>query len=319
MYKIILIVCLSTVNLTSGSKNISEVRQNRKSSEEDDRVDTIWNELQGICLHGNQRGTVQELKRDTKVLLKNMAIYKDVVKMNKQLKNNIKWILEEIRGEKEILRIVSLLKNDFKGTCAKPARDCTELKKYNKQSGVYKISAGNSKALKVYCDMATDGGGWSIIQRHYDGTVDFQRIWKDYENGFGNVEGEYWLGNKHIHHMTSSGNYELRIDLTDNKNEKKYAAYKQFSIGDAASKYKLSVGSYSGNAGDSMKYHNGMMFSATDQDNDKTSSDCTGSYGPWWHKSCNWSALNKKFSSNLRWETLPNDTAKTSIMMIRRI
>ncbi|VDI41924.1 Hypothetical predicted protein [Mytilus galloprovincialis] len=316
MFKFILIVYLATINLTSGSKNISEVRQYRKSSEEDDRVDTIWNELQGICLHGNQRGTVQELKRDTQVLLKNMAIYKDVVKMNKQLKNDIKWILEETRGEKEILRIVSLLKNDFKGTCAKPAKDCTELKKYNKKSGVYKISPGNSKVLKVYFDMTTDGGGWSIIQRHQDGIVDFQRTWAEYETGFGNVEGDYWLGNKHIHQMTSRGKYELRIDLTDIKNEKKYATYKQFSIGDAASKYKLSVGSYSGNAGDSMKYHNGRVFSATDQDN---SSDCVKKYGPWWHGACCWSALNKKFSSNFYWHTFSGHTAKTSIMMIRRI
>ncbi|CAC5423052.1 Fibrinogen-like protein A,Ryncolin-4,Angiopoietin-related protein 7,Angiopoietin-related protein 1,Ficolin-3,Ficolin-1-B,Ficolin-2,Ryncolin-1,Tenascin-R,Fibrinogen-like protein 1,Ficolin-1,Fibrinogen C domain-containing protein 1-A,Tenascin-X,Tenascin-N,Ryncolin-3,Fibrinogen C domain-containing protein 1,Ryncolin-2,Angiopoietin-2,Fibrinogen alpha chain,Tenascin,Fibrinogen C domain-containing protein 1-B,Angiopoietin-4 [Mytilus coruscus] len=228
-----------------------------------------------------------------------MAIYKDVVKMNKQLKNDIKWILE--------------------GTCSKPAKDCTELKKYNQNSGVYKISPGNSKDLKVYCDMTTDGGGWSIIQRHYDGTVDFQRTWAEYENGFGNVEGEYWLGNKHIHHMTSSDNYELRIELTNNKNEKKYAAYKQFRIGDAASKYRLTVGSYSGNAGDSMKYQNGMMFSATDQDNDKSSSDCAKGGGPWWHANCTWSALNRKLSSNLYWHTLPNNAAKTSIMMIRRI
>ncbi|CAG2249272.1 Tenascin-R,Ryncolin-2,Angiopoietin-related protein 1,Ficolin-1-A,Ryncolin-1,Tenascin-X,Ficolin-2,Fibrinogen-like protein 1,Tenascin,Ficolin-1,Fibrinogen-like protein A,Ficolin-1-B,Ryncolin-3,Angiopoietin-related protein 7,Angiopoietin-4,Ryncolin-4 [Mytilus edulis] len=201
----------------------------------------------------------------------------------------------------------------------KTCKDCTELKKYNEKSDVYKISARDSEVLKVYCDMTTDGGGWSIIQRHYDGTVDFQRTWFEYENGFGNVEGEYWLGNKHIHHMTSSGKYELRIDLTDNKNEKRYAAYKQFSIGDAASKYKLSIGSYSGNAGDSMKYHNGMMFSATDQDNDQAGGDCTNGIGPWWHKSCSWSALNRKLSSNLHWHTFPNHAAKTSIMMIRRI
>ncbi|CAG2231795.1 Tenascin-R,Ryncolin-2,Angiopoietin-related protein 1,Ficolin-1-A,Ryncolin-1,Ficolin-2,Tenascin,Ficolin-1,Fibrinogen-like protein A,Ficolin-1-B,Microfibril-associated glycoprotein 4,Angiopoietin-related protein 7,Ryncolin-3,Ryncolin-4 [Mytilus edulis] len=321
MYKVILIVYMATINLTSGSTNISEVRQYRKSSEEDGRVDTIWNELQGICLHGNQRGTVQELKRDTQGLLKNMAIYKDVAKMNKQLKNDIKLILEETRGEKEISRIVSLLRNDFKGTCqpSKPAKDCTDLKKSNKKSGVYKISSGNSKDLKVYCDMTTDNGGWSILQRRYDGTVDFQRTWSEYENGFGNVEGEYWLGNKHIHHMTSNGKYELRIDMTNNKNEKRYAAYKQFSLGDAASKYKLSVGSYIGNAGDSMKYHNGMMFSATDQDNDQAGGDCTNGLGPWWHKSCSWSALNRKLSSNLHWHTFPNHAAKTSIMMIRRI
>ncbi|CAC5423047.1 Fibrinogen-like protein 1,Fibrinogen-like protein A,Tenascin,Ryncolin-2,Ryncolin-4,Techylectin-5A,Tenascin-N, Angiopoietin-related protein 7,Ficolin-2,Ryncolin-1,Tenascin-R,Ryncolin-3,Ficolin-1 [Mytilus coruscus] len=296
-----------------------EIRQYRKSSEEDGRVDTIWNELQGICLHGNPRGTVQELKKDTQVLLKNMAIYKDFVKMNKQLKKDIIWILEETRGEKEISRIVNLLKNDFKGTCEKPVKDCTELKKYNKQSGVYKISHGNSKDLKVYCDMTTDGGGWSIIQRHQDSTVDFQRTWAEYENGFGNVESDYWLGNKHIHHMTSSGKYELRIDLTNNKNEKRYAAYKQFSIGDAASKYKLSVGSYSGNAGDSMKFHNGMLFSSTDQDNDQAGGDCVKRYGPWWHKHCCTSALNNKLSSNLYWDTFPNDAAKSSVMMIRRI
>ncbi|VDI75649.1 Hypothetical predicted protein [Mytilus galloprovincialis] len=248
-----------------------------------------------------------------------MAIYKDVVKMNKQLKNNIKRILEEIRGEKEILRIVSLLKNGFKGTCTKPVRDCTELKKYNKLSGVYKITAGNSKALKVYCDMTTDGGGWSIIQRHQDGNVDFQRTWAEYENGFGNLEGDYWLGNKHIHRMTSSGKYELRIDLTNNKNEKKYAVYKQFSIGDSASKYKLSVGSYSGNAGDSMKFHNGMMFSSTDQDNDQHGGDCAKQYGPWWHKQCCTSALNNKLSSNLYWTTFDNNAAKSSVMMIKRI
>ncbi|XP_052077181.1 fibrinogen-like protein A isoform X2 [Mytilus californianus] len=259
------------------------------------------------------------MKKDSQVLLKNMAIYKDVVKTNKQLKNDITWILEETRGEKKFSRIVSLLKNDFKGTCAKPAKDCTEHEKYNKKSGVYNISPGNSKYLEVYCDMTTDGGGWSIIQRHFDGTVDFQRTWAEYENGFGNVEGEYWLGNKHIHHMTSSGKYELRIDLTDNENVKKYAAYKQFSIGDAASKYKLSVGKYSGNAGDSMNYHNGKLFSATDQDNDQNSGDCTDGSGPWWHGSCATSGLNRKFSSSLYWNYLPGQTAKTSVMMIRRI
>lgn len=49
--------------------------------------------------------------------------------------------------------------------------------------------------------------------------------------------------------MTSNGKYQLRIDLKNNKNEKRYAVYKTFIIGDAASKYKLSVGSYNGNAG----------------------------------------------------------------------
>ena len=56
-------------------------------------------------------------------------------------------------------------------------------------------------------------------------------------------------GNKHIHSLTSSGTYELKIDLTDLSHTKKYAVYKTFVVGDAASKYKLTVGDYSGNAG----------------------------------------------------------------------
>lgn len=72
--------------------------------------------------------------------------------------------------------------------------------------------------------------------------------------------------------------------------------------------------------GDSMKYQNRMMFSATDQDNDQSSNDCTKGGGPWWYANCTWSALNRKLSSNyLYWHTFPGNTAKTSVMMIRRI
>lgn len=35
--------------------------------------------------------------------------------------------------------------------------------------------------LKVYCNMETAGGGWTAIQHREDGTVDFQRGWKEYK------------------------------------------------------------------------------------------------------------------------------------------
>ncbi|VDI46720.1 Hypothetical predicted protein, partial [Mytilus galloprovincialis] len=166
------------------------------------------------------------------------------------------------------------LQSGASGVCTmQTAKDCSELQKYISHSDVYPIYPDESEA-KVYCDMTTDGGGWTIIQRRLDGSINFQRNWKDYENGFGNVDGEYWLGNKHIHSLTSSGKYELRIDLTDMSNTKTYAVYKKFVVGDAASKYKLTVGINSGDAGDKMSYHNGMKFSTTDQDNDQSSGAC---------------------------------------------
>ncbi|XP_071142730.1 fibrinogen-like protein A [Mytilus edulis] len=319
MFKMLIVLSLLFVVTFSLESKDREGLRTYRESEEKTRVDDILHELQGICLHENEDRDVTQLKKDTQSILKNMAVYKDVVKMNKQLKNDIKWILEESRGEKEISRIVRLLKHEVKGICGMSAKDCTEIKKYKATSGVYQIFPKKKEGVKAYCDMDTDGGGWTIIQKRYDDSVNFQRNWTECENGFGNVNGEYWLGNKYIHRLTSSGTYELRIDLTDKNNNKKYATYTTFVVGDAASQYKLTIGGYSGDAGDSLSYHNGMNFSTADRDNDLHSSNCAKSQGPWWFKSCSHSALNRPSRDHWYWHYISGHYVRTSVMMIRKI
>ena len=59
----------------------------------------------------------------------------------------------------------------------------------------------------------TGGGGWTVILKRQDNNIDFfNNDWIKYEDGFGNVFGEYWLGLRSIHCLTSTGNWELRID-----------------------------------------------------------------------------------------------------------
>ena len=159
-------------------------------------------------------------------------------------------------------------------------------------SGVYTIQPDNQPAFQVYCDMETDGGGWTVFQRRMDGSVDFYRYWTDYQQGFGNLSGEFWLGLDKIHRLTSTAT-QLRVDLQDFEGNSVYAKYTTFSVGDSASNYILTVSGYSGTAGDSFGDHNGYQFSTRDRENDIWSGNCAQSFkGGWWYNNCHFANLN---------------------------
>ncbi|KAI8490989.1 hypothetical protein Bbelb_314080 [Branchiostoma belcheri] len=181
----------------------------------------------------------------------------------------------------------------------------TALKLYDKvSSGVHKIlPVGLSSPISVYCDQTTDGGGWTVIQKRFDGSVDFNRPYDDYRYGFGSAKGEYWLGLENMYRLTNQHKYTLHVQLKDWENVPKYAKYSSFSVGSSSSNYRLSVSGYTGTAGDgfsdgsSKPYLSGQAFSARGVDRDAWSSgSCAGDSislsGGWWYKSCAWSALN---------------------------
>nr|XP_022340177.1 ryncolin-1-like [Crassostrea virginica] len=151
------------------------------------------------------------------------------------------------------------------------------------RDGVYTIYPDMKTRKLVYCDMTTDGGGWTVIQRRLDGSVDFYRNWESYKEGFGEAEGEYWLGNEALHLLTSGTKQELRVDLQKFSGKKAYAKYSIFSVGNKSDKYKLTIGGYRGTGGDGLKRHNGMKFTTKDQDNDPWGKNCAVEYkGAWW-------------------------------------
>ena len=120
---------------------------------------------------------------------------------------------------------------------------------------MYTISRDGGKPIQVLCDMITDGGGWTVFQRRLDGSVEFYLDWKSYKNGFGDLKGEFWLGNDNLHRLTATDDTILRVDLEDFDGNKAYAEYTTFKVADEADKYRLSIGGYSGTAGDSMAIH----------------------------------------------------------------
>eukprot|EP00058_Branchiostoma_floridae_P023798 XP_002609288.1 hypothetical protein BRAFLDRAFT_86801 [Branchiostoma floridae] len=182
--------------------------------------------------------------------------------------------------------------------CETTYRDCAEIyKNWTQTSGVYYITPqGAPKAILVYCDMTTAGGGWTVFQRRVDGAVTFYRNWTEYQHGFGNIDGDYWLGNDNIHMLTSQGHYILRVDLSDWEGNSVWAQYNNFTVEDEEHKYRLHLGAYSGSAGDALtnarpvySNHNNMYFSTYDQNNDKATRqwNCAKRWqSGWWYNNC---------------------------------
>ena len=96
------------------------------------------------------------------------------------------------------------------------------------------------------CDMTSDGGGWTIIQKKLDGSVDFNTEWINYKAGFGRFNGEFWLGLDKMERLTAIESNTLRIDLKSFAGEYRYATYSPFAVGNGASDYKLTASNYNG-------------------------------------------------------------------------
>ncbi|GFO46220.1 ficolin 1 [Plakobranchus ocellatus] len=97
------------------------------------------------------------------------------------------------------------------------------------------------------CDQVTDGGGWIVILRRRSRKDNFYRNWHAYKEGFGSVRGKYWLGNEIIHQITTSGKYEVRVDVKVDSyhfqpEEHVYAVYDFFSLDSEIDKYTLRLG-----------------------------------------------------------------------------
>jgi len=196
-------------------------------------------------------------------------------------------------------------------------------------SGVYNIyPVDDYTAVEVYCDMDTDGGRWTVFQRRMDGTVSFYRRYEDYKSGFGNAEGEYWLGLENLYHLTYRRT-ELRVDMEDFSaiGSSAFAQYFSFEVDSEAYGYMLHVDRFQdGGAGDSLSHHNGQKFSAPDFDQDSSALHCAkDNLGGYWYGNCDTSNPNGLYllagdtrTFGLEWDTWRGGASlKTISMKIR--
>ncbi|XP_022100015.1 fibrinogen C domain-containing protein 1-A-like [Acanthaster planci] len=171
--------------------------------------------------------------------------------------------------------------------CDEKPCDCAELHSHQiNRSGVYTIYPSMyPDGLEVYCDMdAVYPHGWIVFQRWFDGSVNFTRKWTECRDGFGNLTGEFWLGNEKLRQLTSEKKWLLRIDLTfDNQTSVTKTTSYRWPFRVEGDNYALSVGRST--AGPQL---NGPSFPTSNMDNneDTDANFAAKLKGGWWFGAC---------------------------------
>ncbi|NXP46502.1 ANGL3 protein, partial [Heliornis fulica] len=174
--------------------------------------------------------------------------------------------------------------------------DCTALyHSGTRSSGVYTIKPNGSEAFDVYCEMKF-GSSWTVIQKRVDGSLDFNQTWDAYTDGFGDLNEEFWLGLNKTYSITKQGDYILRIELQDWKDNQRHVEY-AFSLGGPETDYALQLSRISGSIPNALPEQTELRFSTADRDMAiRNDFNCPENYlGGWWHSECEETNLNGKY------------------------
>ncbi|XP_048831844.1 angiopoietin-related protein 3 [Brienomyrus brachyistius] len=173
--------------------------------------------------------------------------------------------------------------------------DCKEVfNRGERNSGVYSIQPNQSEPFNVYCDIAADGGV-TVIQRRQDGSVDFDQTWEKYENGFGDLKGEFWLGLEKIYTISRQGESILLVQLEDWKGDRHSMEY-QFTLEGPSSQYTIHLQHAAGDSLGAMTNQTSVRFSTKDRNNANSEINCSQQLtGGWWFNPCGDANLNGKY------------------------
>ena len=126
--------------------------------------------------------------------------------------------------------------------------------------------------------------------------MSFQRKWREYVKGFGDLHTEFWYGLEEIYYLTKNGQWEMRVDYQESNKLRYYIQYNQFGLGSANQQYSLAVGEFFNGEGSDYWFNqqgdrayvlNGMRFSTEDNDNDRSSGNCAvNQRSGWWYNEC---------------------------------
>ncbi|NP_001191643.1 fibrinogen-related protein 2 precursor [Aplysia californica] len=213
--------------------------------------------------------------RGNPVLIKNSATVATVEPPREQLVEKINNLDSQLQQKTELL---DQLENN--PVLFPQISKCDDLNLTNGTQIVSLFPPDNQSRVNVVCQFNGLKDTWTVFQNRFDGSVDFFRNFFDYENGFGNMTGEFWMGLKTLRRLVQSGDYELQVDLVSNNGTSYIRNYPHFSIGPGPG-YQLTVSGYN-DSWEGLTYHSGHNFSTFDKN-----PRCPNmGHGGFWYNDC---------------------------------
>ncbi|XP_067681785.1 fibrinogen-like protein 1 [Haliotis asinina] len=177
--------------------------------------------------------------------------------------------------------------NGYVGTkCERLMRDCSEgyISGFGYPDGYYSIQpTSSSTPFTVRCVMAH--GGRTIIQYRMEtpiATLDFNRSWAEYRDGFGLINKDHWLGLEKMYHICKPRILTLKVEMKFADYSFKQQFYYNFYLSGEADGYRMHFSQTRGNSrvslGDCLTPLNGSAFSTYDRDNDNDAGGCAARY-----------------------------------------
>uniref|UniRef100_A0A4W4FD93 Fibrinogen C-terminal domain-containing protein n=1 Tax=Electrophorus electricus TaxID=8005 RepID=A0A4W4FD93_ELEEL len=230
---------------------------------------------------------IQAQERSIAELLKAMKEQRE--HLNYQ-KNKIKSLENKINPNRNLTIIYKNTNSLCNGCIVDFPKHCGEIfGKGEETNGLYAIKPNQSEPFLVYCEF-TEVGAFTVIQRRQDGSVNFDRSWQSYEDGFGDFKSDFWLGLKKISSIASQGDSVLHVQMEDWKREK-YLMEFECSLEGPASNYTIHFKS----GGLTSESQTRIRFSTKDHYDGNNNQNCAHDYtGGWWFSGCGDINLNGK-------------------------
>lgn len=154
---------------------------------------------------------------------------------------------------------------------------------------IYLLKKSAYSTSLAYCDMTTAEGGWMVILRRADGIDEnFERFYDEYEDGFGELNREFFYGLRALHDLTAQTNWVLRIDFYNKSNDTEssaHATYDSFKVGCRDEGYVLKLGRFHPSEttlSDNLREFNEQQFVARIRDQPKPTCLVGSNKGAWW-------------------------------------